>query len=174
MKNFIYLFFAIAFVFSSCSKEEGCTDSLATNFNIDAENDDGSCVFGIAGGEWITESITASGSITASLMGMPIFDSIINFTETNPDSLSPYKLVMNDDGSYMSYDNSNALVETGTWSATSSQLIIISPEESLIFDINSLDKNQASFSTNINDSSNDNGVTIESNLVYTLNTNRTW
>ena len=145
MKKFIYFFFAFSIIFSSCTKEEGCTDPLATNFNVDAENDDGSCVFGIAGGEWITQSIVASGSITASMMGIPIFDSIINYTETNPDSLNPYKLIMNENGSYMSYDNSDVLVETGTWSATSSHLTMNFPDGTLIFDINSLNKNQASF-----------------------------
>ena len=141
---------------------------------MDAENDDGSCVFGVAGGEWITQSIVASGSISASLMGIPIFDSIISFTETNPDSLNPYKLVMNENGSYMSYDNSDILIETGTWSATSTQLTMNYPDGSLIFDINSLNKNQASFSANIIDSENDDGFIIESNLTYTINTNRTW
>ena len=174
MKKFIYFFFAFSIIFSSCTKEEGCTDPLATNFNVDAENDDGSCVFGVAGGEWITESIVASGSISASLMGIPIFDSIINFTETNPDSLDPYKLVMNENGSYMSYDNSDILIETGTWSATSTQLTMNFTDGTLIFDINSLNKNQASFSTNIIDSENDDGFIIETNLIYTLNTNRTW
>ena len=174
MKKYFYFLFAFALIFSSCTKEEGCTDPLATNFNVDAENDDGSCVFGIAGGEWITQSFVVSGSITASMMGIPIFDSIINYTETNPESLEPYKLIMNDDGSYMSYDNSDVLVETGTWSATSSNLIIIAPDDTIIFDIISLSKNQASFSTTINDSSNDDGVTIESNITYTLNTNRSW
>ena len=116
MKKIIYSFIAIAFLFSSCTKEEGCTDSLATNFNIDAENDDGSCIYGFAGGEWITQSIVSSGSMSVSMMGIPMLDSTINYIETNPDSIEPYKLVINDDGTYMEYDNSNSIVEGGTWS----------------------------------------------------------
>lgn len=32
-------------VFTSCSKKEGCTDPAATNFDVDAQKDDGSCVY---------------------------------------------------------------------------------------------------------------------------------
>ena len=51
MKKITYIFIAISIVFASCTKEEGCTDSRATNYNSDAENDDGfMCFFKIAGG----------------------------------------------------------------------------------------------------------------------------
>ena len=174
MKNFIYLFFAIAFVFSSCTKEEGCTDSLATNFNIDAENDDGSCIYGIAGGEWIAQSITSTGSMTATMMGFPLLDSTINYTETNPDSLDPYKLVMNDDGTYMEYDNSNVVVEGGTWSANSDVLTVNTPDTTLVLSIISLDKNSASFSANFVEVSDEMGITFDYDVTQTINTNRNW
>ena len=174
MKKIIYSFIAIAFIFSSCTKEEGCTDSLATNFNIDAENDDGSCIYGFAGGEWITQSIVSSGSMSVSMMGIPMLDSTINYIETNPDSLEPYKLVINDDGTYMEYDNSNSIVEGGTWSATSDELAVNTPDTSLVFSIISLDKNSASFSINFVESSNDMGMIFDINLTQTINTNRIW
>ena len=45
MKKTIYILFAIATIFSACKKEEGCTDPIATNYNAEAEVDDGSCVY---------------------------------------------------------------------------------------------------------------------------------
>ena len=80
MKKFIYIFFAVSILSTSCTKEEGCTDSYATNFNIDAENDDGSCVFGVAGGAWITQSVNVTGSMSVTFGGFPVLDSIINYT----------------------------------------------------------------------------------------------
>ncbi len=34
-----------ATVFTSCTKKEGCTDPAAINFDVDAQNDDGSCKY---------------------------------------------------------------------------------------------------------------------------------
>ena len=55
MKKTLYLFLAIALTFSSCKKEEGCTDSQATNYNADAEEEDASCVYSLTG-VWETTS----------------------------------------------------------------------------------------------------------------------
>ena len=44
MKKLLYLFLVLPLIFSSC-KEQGCTDLLALNYNIDADTDDGTCIY---------------------------------------------------------------------------------------------------------------------------------
>ena len=58
---------------SSCKKEEGCIDSSATNYNSEAETDDGSCIYadttdisvGNGGGSSDTTSTGNGGGTTA-------------------------------------------------------------------------------------------------------------
>lgn len=48
--TYTLFFFTIVFTSTSCSKEEGCTDPSATNYNPEAEKNDGSCVYSDPGG----------------------------------------------------------------------------------------------------------------------------
>ena len=49
MKKLLLILLCLPLLFGSCKKEEGCTDPVATNYNSDAESDDGSCNYGIVG-----------------------------------------------------------------------------------------------------------------------------
>ena len=62
----------MSLIFVSCTKEEGCTDPVAANYNSDAENDDGSCVFDLVG-VWIPESVDYNINVTATLAGQTIY-----------------------------------------------------------------------------------------------------
>jgi hypothetical protein len=42
--NFFFGFIALI-ALNSCKKEEGCTDKNATNYSVDAEEDDGNCTY---------------------------------------------------------------------------------------------------------------------------------
>ena len=61
MKKILYLFLTVSLIFSSCKKEEGCQDALATNYNADAEEDDGSCTYSLAG-FWDVDSYVLNGT----------------------------------------------------------------------------------------------------------------
>ena len=85
MKKITYLFIAISIVFVSCTKEEGCTDPVAANYNSDAENDDGSGVFDIVG-VWSATSVDFSITQTSTLAGQTIFSYDTSYTLTPQDA----------------------------------------------------------------------------------------
>ena len=174
MKKFIYTLFAVSILSTSCTKEEGCTDSFATNFNIDAENDDGSCLFGVTGGSWITQSVNVTGNMSVTFGGFPILDSIINYTETNPDSLDPYKLMMTENGSYTEYDIANNPVEGGTWSVDGNLLTLNTPDTILVLTVNSINRDNVSLSLNIIESDSEMGMEIDYNVTSTVSSLREW
>ena len=48
MKRIFLVITIISLVFTACKKEEGCTDFAATNYNADAEEDNGSCKYNLS------------------------------------------------------------------------------------------------------------------------------
>lgn len=81
----------MGFIFTSCSKEEGCTDPAATNFNIDAEKDDGSCLYPEE--ETVPEVTKAkiTVSFTHNFDGVPVSSANFNqfnYINQNGDTLS--------------------------------------------------------------------------------------
>jgi len=77
---------SILLCITSCTKEEGCTDQTATNYNAEAEKDDSSCIhysdliIGTWNGKTIQTSVEFSEEMTTStedISGMTIV-----FTET--------------------------------------------------------------------------------------------
>jgi len=81
MKKLLYLFLAVSFIFTACKKEEGCTDAIATNYNVDAEDDDGSCTYSIVG-VWTPTSLSGTQSMSATVMGQIVDSYDTTFTMT--------------------------------------------------------------------------------------------
>ena len=45
MKKLLLILLCLPLLFGSCKKNEGCTDFLADNYDIDSDSDDGSCQY---------------------------------------------------------------------------------------------------------------------------------
>jgi hypothetical protein len=100
MKTILKTALAVIFagtVFTSCTKKEGCTDPAATNFNVEAEADDGSCTYATPE-EAITEEVVEAHitfNFTHHFDGVPVTAANFNqfnFVNANGDTLSISKL----------------------------------------------------------------------------------
>jgi hypothetical protein len=112
--------------------------------------------------------------MTVSMGGFPLLDSTLNYVETNPDSLDPYRLTINENGLYTEYDKLNNPVEEGSWSVSGDQLTINTPDTTLLLMIESVDRDNVTLSLNIVESNNDNGLTVDIDITQTINSIREW
>ena len=172
-KIYIYLS-VISILLASCAKEQGCMDEIAINFNADAEEDDNSCNYSITGGAWIATSSIEEGDITATMMGFPLLDSSWSYTESNPDSIEPYKLKFNNDinSTYSEYDRNNIMIDNGTWSLSESNLTLFMSDTTVVVNVISVNRDECIIEIVFNESGTEDGVTFNYNISSRVTFNR--
>jgi hypothetical protein len=116
MKKIIYLFLTVSLIFSSCKKEEGCKDAQATNYNADAEEDDGSCLYNITGIWSVDDYILNGVSLFSSAAGNSLTSMAVSlYADGTSWSLAYYS-----DGTELSVYGIWSLPTTSTLSMTNS------------------------------------------------------
>ena len=143
-------------------------EPIALNYNIDAEEDDGTCQFSITGGSWITQSVSVNGTMTASMLGITILDTAISTIENNPDSLDPYKLTFYTDNNFVESDQLDLPVGGGTWSQTGDILTITDQDTTIELIINDISKESINLSLVFLTSYTEDGILFNIDLVQEM------
>jgi hypothetical protein len=176
MKKLIYTLIAVSFIFTACKKEEGCTDAIATNYNADAEDDDGSCAYGLTGGIWTTTNVIMDSAITVTVGGVidPTQSGSGSETLTAEDAESPTSVEFLSNGTVYalhSYDPQDD--NTSTYSISGSTLTINASEDEdqMNFEY-TVDKTTLTLVMSIDTSVSMPPVEISANFSQTMNFNR--
>ena len=108
-----------AFLGVSCKKEEGCTDSAAENYDGDAEEDDGSCVYArekFLGSYDVNENCSSgndnySSVITTSTTGLDkiVISNFYNFGESILATVNGGNINFNDTKGGVNYSGSGSI-----------------------------------------------------------------
>jgi hypothetical protein len=175
MKKVLYTLLAVSIVFAACKKEDeavaptvlsGCMDAIATNYDATATSDDGSCVFGIVGGAWITDIEEISMDVQVSMGGMVIMDTTLTETENNPDSMERASSKFWINGEWDEWDSNNNLTDSGTW-VQSGTTVTITTDTVVIGEIISITKTNLVHEVVGNESFTEDGLVYDIDFVFT-------
>ena len=171
MRKLIYIFLSVSIIFTACKKEEGCMDTIATNYNPDAEVDEGNCTYGIVGGSWITNSEVVDIHMVVTMGGMVVMDSTWTETETNKDSMETVTQKFWDNGDFNAWDNNNNLVDDGTW-AQSGTTVTVTTDTVIVGEIISVTKTNLVHKVVGSQIINDMGIDFDIDFIFTADHTR--
>jgi hypothetical protein len=175
MKKVLYTLLAVSIVFAACKKEDdvvaptvlsGCMDAIATNYDATATSDDGSCVFGIVGGAWITDTEEINIHAIVSFGGTIFMDSTWTETETNPDSMESVIQKFSNNGDFNAWDNNNNHVDSGTWVQTGTT-VTITTDTVIVGEVISVTKTNLVHQVMGNETFTEDGADFDIDFIFT-------
>ena len=171
MKKIIYLVLAVSFIFTACKKEEGCIDPIATNYNGDAEEDDGSCIFGIVG-VWTPYEVTVEANVIVTIAGATIQSFDTSYTQTALEAGIEGNIEFTNSGTIITTNEMGAL-ETDNYT-TSGNTVTITNSDDGETDVATytVTKTNLSFTISDTDIEDEMGMTTTSTYDMTINSTR--
>jgi len=172
MKKTILILFACSLIFTACKKEQGCMDAIATNYNADAEEDDGSCVFGIVG-VWNAYEMVVEASQTATLLGQTIysFDTSYTITPNDDEWEMAGDIEFTNSGTIIT-TNDDGETETDNYTTSGNTLTVTDDDGETTSATFTVTKTNLAFTITDNQVEMENGATITSNTDMTIHCTR--
>ncbi len=130
--------FGTLLALNSCDPQ-GCTDSTADNYDQNAVNDDGSCVYEPVLGR-VTMNIPANGDITGSgeaLAGNLLADAIYSYA-TSQGNAADFVLIPNEQIDYSATERPSGVYNAGDWTLSMVEEFVPDNNTLLIIDVDAV------------------------------------
>jgi hypothetical protein len=170
MKKTILILFACSLIFTACKKEEGCMDAIATNYNADAEEDDGSCIFGIVG-VWSPYEVSVVGSQTVTVLGQTIASFDTSWTMTPAQAEIDGNIEFTNSGTIIT-TNDDGETETDNYTTSGNTLTVTDDDGEISNATYTVTKTNLAFTITDNQVEMVAGQTITSNTDMTIHCTR--